>query len=333
MAIESILTQSFTDFELLLIDDGSTDQTSRILHSYAEQDRRIKVLRNDHNQGIPSSRNRGIDAACGDYLAIMDSDDRAHPQRLDRQVAYLNRHADYAAVGSWACWMDAGGDLLWRIRRRPVFPEEIRALLLFRCSLQHSASMVRTDIARRYRYREEYALSEDFDFWVRISRDYSLANLPDPLVCYRIHDSLTSRTRAARMADCQRAVYREQLTALGISFSDEDLARHWALVRLGKQQTVIDADYMEWANAWLLGLQAANRRQRLYPEPAFSHVLGWVWGKASLQFVEPAGWQAWCVFCRSPLWRPALVYACRDLWQGRRLPLAWLSAQYVYRIG
>ncbi len=97
-AIESVLAQSFTDFELLLIDDGSTDGSAEILRSYTT-DPRVRVVRNEQNLGIPQTRNRGIDLARGEYVAMLDSDDWAYPCRLETQVAFLDRHRDVAVVG------------------------------------------------------------------------------------------------------------------------------------------------------------------------------------------------------------------------------------------
>ena len=98
-AIESILAQTFTDFELLVIDDGSTDGSREAIRSY--HDPRIRLMCNETNQGIPKTRNRGIQFARGEYLAFLDSDDWAYPERLAKQVAFLDSHPDYAAVGAW----------------------------------------------------------------------------------------------------------------------------------------------------------------------------------------------------------------------------------------
>lgn len=329
-AIDSILGQTFDDLELIVVDDGSSDGTCAALRASADRDPRVRVLRNERNLGIPASRNLGIDAARGEFLAIMDSDDRAHPRRLEMQIAFLRRRPECAAVGSWASWMDEDGRLLGRIRRRPLAPDDVRAMLLFRCSLQNSSSTVRTEIARQFRYREEFDLSEDFDFWVRISAHHSLANLPEPLVCFRRHLGLTSRTKKERVEACQRAIFREQLNALGIRCGNTDLGHHLALVRLEKLTTPVDPGYAEWARDWLLNLQRANAERDCYPRAAFNRVLGWVWWRVCRDLAGSGNTGAWTSFFSTPLWHHAPAYACHTLWEMRFLPAARRSAAIAF---
>src|SRR5262245_27160007 len=112
-AIESVLTQTFTNFELLVIDDGSTDRSRAIVQSYV--DARIRLFCNDANEGIPKTRNKAIALARGEYIAFVDSDDWVYPERLAKQVAFLDRHGDYVAVGTWTDWMDDTGRSLKRV--------------------------------------------------------------------------------------------------------------------------------------------------------------------------------------------------------------------------
>src|SRR5262245_24449723 len=162
-AIESILAQTFPDFELLVIDDGSADRSREVIRSY--RDPRLHLVCNETNLGIPKTRNRGLQLAQGEYLAFLDSDDWAYPERLAKQVAFLDSRPDYAAVGAWIMWMDEEGRPLGRDRRKPVLPDDIAAQRLFRQGITNSASMARTVVLREYGHREEYDLSEDFDLW------------------------------------------------------------------------------------------------------------------------------------------------------------------------
>lgn len=303
-AIESILAQTFPDFELLVIDDGSTDRSREIIQSY--RDPRLHLVCNETNLGIPKTRNRGLQLAQGEYLAFLDSDDWAYPERLAKQVAFLDSHPDYAAVGAWVAWMDEEGRSLRRIRRKPVLPDEIAAQRLFRQGIENSASMARTVVLREYGHREEYDLSEDFDLWSRIAAQHKLATLPEVLGRCRMHESRTTYEQAHRKKDRRLTIYAAQLHALGVAFTDTDLERHFLLRSMRKQQFTPDSIYLEWAEKWLLQLQEANQHVQNYPEPAFSKVLGRLWLKVCWYASTNVGWSAWRRFWQSPLRRSAL---------------------------
>lgn len=153
-AIESILGQSFSHFEILLVDDGSTDRSVEVLRSY--DDPRLRVVCHEHNLGIPQTRNRGLELAQGEYIALLDSDDIAQPDRLQHQVAFLDRHPDIVQVGGWVRRVDATGRLLKQVKQQPTAPDDIRAQLLFRCSLSNTTIMGRTAVLRAYGYRNSF---------------------------------------------------------------------------------------------------------------------------------------------------------------------------------
>lgn len=303
-AIDSVLAQTFTDFELLVIDDGSTDQSRVVMQSY--HDSRIRFIVNDTNEGIPKTRNKGIQLAQGEYLAFLDSDDWAYPQRFMKQVAFLDSHADYAAVGAWIVWMDEQSRSLRQVKRKPVSSEEIAAERLFRQGIENSASMARTAVLREYGHQEEYDLSEDFDLWARIAAKHRLATLPEVLVRRRLHSGQITREKSLRMKDRRLAIYASQLRSLGITFTDSDLERHLLLRSMRKQKFTPDVAYVEWAEGWLLGLQAANQHSGSYPEPAFSRLLGKLWLKVCWYASVNLGWSAWRRFWSSQLRGDAL---------------------------
>jgi glycosyltransferase involved in cell wall biosynthesis len=303
-AIESILAQSFTDFELLLIDDGSTDGSVEIMGSYT--DPRVRLVCNEGNLGIPKTRNKGIRLARGAYLAVLDSDDYAYPDRLARQVAFLDRHKDYAAVGSWTVAMDEKDQSLRRIKRLPVSPGEVQSRLLFRCCLCHSALMARKAILHEYWYRDQYVVCEDVDLFVRIARKHKLGNLPEVLTCIRGHAGRITREKAQLVKDKNLDIVSAQLTELGVMFTDTDLERHFLLSHMNKLQFIPDREYLEWAGAWLLKLQEANQHALRYPERPFSRVVGGMWLKVCRRASAGLGWTAWKRFWQSPLSTGAL---------------------------
>ena len=298
-AIESILAQTFTDFELLVIDDASSDGSADAVASY--RDERIRLLCNETNLGIPGSRNRGIDEARGEFLAFLDSDDCARPERLARQVAFLRGHREYAAVGSWIEWMNREGKPLGRIKRKAVGAAQIAAERLFRSCLENSAAMARTAILRRYRHREHIKLGSDYDLWARIAAEHKLAALPQVLTYRRQHGGRTTEGRTAEIKAWRLQIFADQLHALGVRYSPSDLERHYELRRMQKLRMRPDRGYLEWAQDWLQRLHAANTHNPRYPEPAFSCVLGIFWLKACWYATPVLGWRAWHRFWASPL--------------------------------
>jgi glycosyltransferase involved in cell wall biosynthesis len=298
-AIESILAQTFSDFEILLVDDGSTDHSVDTIHSYT--DPRIRVVCNEVNLGIPKTRNKGVELARGQYIAMLDSDDRAYPHRLEKQVAFLDSHPDYAQVGSWCRMMDAQGRPLSKIKRQPALPDDVHAQFLFRCAMSNRSIMARTAILQEYGYRNNYPRCQDYELHVRLAKHYKLGNLPECLVYGRIHpQQITGQTPDLGDAKKQEII-SQQLKELGATFSQEDLAPHLTLSRMQKLGFIPDADYLEWAREWLFRLQQANKDSHRYAEPAFSHALSEKWFQACWTARKKIGWAVWKYFFSSSL--------------------------------
>src|SRR5574337_256903 len=304
-AIESVLAQSFADFELLLIDDGSTDNSVGIMRLYTT-DPRVRLVCNEQNLGIPKTRNRGIDLARGEYIAMLDSDDWAYPTRLEKQVAFLDRHRDFAVVGAWTTDIDEKGRSLRRVNILPVLPGELQSRLLFSYCHHHSSIMARTAVLREYRYREQYAVCEDVDLFVRVAKNYKLGNLPNILLCRRVHGSGITREKAQVVKEKHLEIVSAQLAELGVEFTPADLERHFLLLRMDRAQSTPDPTYLEWANAWLLKLQAANQHALRYPERALARVVGEIWFVVCWHAFASMGWSAWKQFWQSPLSKEGL---------------------------
>lgn len=299
-AIDSILAQQFTNFELLLIDDGSTDESLEILQSYAI-DPRVRILCNERNLGIPGTRNKGVALARGEYVAMLDSDDYAYPTRLGRQVEFLDRHPDYALVGTWTAGMNDRGQPLRKLRLLPVSPEEVRARLLFQCCPAQSSIMARTQLLQQYGYHEDYSVSSDYDLWVRLSQRYQLGNLPTVLVRSRMHKNRITREKSDLVQAKCVTIIGSQLTALGVMFTPADAERHFLLLRMTKRQFVPDQDYVEWADDWLQKLQTANQQTHCYAQEVLARQLGQIWFLVCWQAVSTLGWSIWKRFWQSPL--------------------------------
>jgi len=262
-ALESVLSQRYADFELLLIDDGSSDESVEVARSL--RDPRIRIEVHARNQGIPATRNHGLALARGEYLAMADSDDVSHPQRLALQVAWLDLHPEVAALGSWALRTDSSGARVEAPLLRPTAPRELAGRVLFASVMKSPTVVARTAVLREYAYREELALGSDVDLWARISARHALANLPRFLVRYRA-GGISHRDGAPRLA-MRRLAIEPLLAELGVPFASADLDRHAQLRNLRGFRP--DAEFVAWCESWLGRLVDANARVRRYPEPEF----------------------------------------------------------------
>lgn len=192
-AVESILKQTFTDFEFIAVDDGSTDKTLSILQKYASQDPRLKVVQIPHG-GIVDAANAGLDAARAPLIARADADDIATPERFAKQVQYMAEHPEVVCLGSRMWLMEPYGSIIDQ-SHHPLTHEEIDRELLRGSgwAMPQPVAMLRKDaITKVGGYRKEYLWSEDLDLFLRMAEVGRLANLPDLLVKYRSHAGSTN---------------------------------------------------------------------------------------------------------------------------------------------
>jgi glycosyltransferase involved in cell wall biosynthesis len=224
-ALESILAQSFRDFELLVIDDGSTDATPEILRSNG--DPRLRVITHLQNIGLVPALNRGLELARGEFVARQDHDDISLPGRLQKQVRHLQAHPDCALVGTEAVQTDERGRRMYRLLR-PHGAEAIRWYLCFDNAFIHSSVMFRRKVVRDEfgGYAPSFH-SEDYALWSRIARTRETANLPEPLLLYREHGSSVTGSMspedAAAFDAATTAIRLENLRLLfGESAREED---------------------------------------------------------------------------------------------------------------
>lgn len=194
-AIDSILAQTFTDFELLIVDDASTDRSREVVQRY--RDPRLRLLVNDRNLGLGASLNRGLATIRSEYVARLDGNDLSFPQRLERQVAFLDAHPEVAVAGAQAMLIDVRGKAKGELRR-PVTELGLRWMRIFGSPLIHSSAMFRRAVVcdELGGYDDRHRFGEDFDLWCRVAKAHAIANLPETLVAYRIDPrSLTGAPR------------------------------------------------------------------------------------------------------------------------------------------
>lgn len=187
-AIDSILAQTFSDFELIMIDDGSTDDSLKILDDYVLKDSRVRVVVRE-NRGLATTLNDAIDMAQGAWIARMDQDDIALPHRFARQLEWLDKTgADI--VGSW---VQRFGTADRRVVRLHQTDEAIKMEMLFCSPFAHPAVMMRSELVRKLRYDRAWEKAEDYDLWVRAAEaGWKMVNVPEVLLMYRMHTAQIS---------------------------------------------------------------------------------------------------------------------------------------------
>lgn len=208
MAIESILNQTFRDFELIVIDDASTDGSAAVLDDL--HDPRIVRISFEENQGIVNALNSALKKVRGQYIARMDADDIAHPSRFEEQVDYLDRHPNTVVVGSW---IQGVGDVRRQyIHRYPVDNDEIKSCLMFENPFAHPSVMIRRTVLEKLTgpYSPDFPYVEDWELWTRLIRFGEGANIPRPLLQYRIHAKSSSK----RFGQIQGASKRKLLQGI-----------------------------------------------------------------------------------------------------------------------
>src|SRR6185312_12601558 len=220
-AIDSVLDQSVGDFELIITDDGSTDDTVKIVRQYAERDPRIRFDQ-QANAGTTRTLNRQITLARGEFLARMDADDISLPQRFEKQLAFLRERPDYVLVGCQALLIDPDGRIICPKRGTPAEHEEIDKLLLgLQWPLVHPAVLMRIDAVRRLKgYDEQHPVSQDHDLFLRLAEIGKLANLPDILLHYRQHFHSTVFTKSADHRHHLVEICRKAYVRRGLPLSD-----------------------------------------------------------------------------------------------------------------
>jgi glycosyltransferase involved in cell wall biosynthesis len=198
-AIESILNQTFSDFEFLIINDGSTDNSVKIIESF--EDSRIRLINNEKNLKLIASLNKGVSLAKGKYIARMDCDDISMPDRLEKEVKYLESNQEYGLVGTWYTVIDGEGVEKYN-RSYPSNNELIKLFLSLNCPLAHGSIMGKTELFKQNAYgsKEHYAV-EDYELWVRMAKTTKIHNIPEYLFKYRIYGESFSDSKTQLMYD------------------------------------------------------------------------------------------------------------------------------------
>lgn len=218
--IDSILAQTYYQWEMIIIDDASTDSTWDVISKY--HDARIKKIRNTENEGLTKNLNKGIACAKGEYIARIDGDDIAYPNRLEVQVNYMETHPDIALSG---CWMKIFGEKT-DIAQSNLDEEKMNINLIMNTVMFHPTFMIRKSILDKYgiRYNENLKYAQDYELEYQLSKYGKLSNISDVLVKYRIHNGQVSIEKYQEQMKCANIVRKEVLSDINIQLSDSDFA-------------------------------------------------------------------------------------------------------------
>lgn len=212
-AIESILAQSYSDFEFIIISDGSTDKSYNVIKKFAAKDKRISIINRAANKGLIASLNEGLDAARGNFIARQDADDISLPERLHLQVEYLQNHPEIGLLGTNIAVINEKGDKVSRKIANVNFlttPDDLKLAEVFSNQFAHGSIMVRASLVKKLRYDNAFKHAEDFELWSRISRQSQVANLKEPLYLWRLHQSGVTSANSNQMTNQALVIARRE---------------------------------------------------------------------------------------------------------------------------
>lgn len=276
-AIDSILRQTFADFTFLIINDGSSDQSAEILSSY--RDKRLTVVHNPGNMGLTATLNRGLQMIPAGYVARMDADDIALPNRLEKLYGYMHAHPEVGACGS-AIRHFGARNLIWT---PPLTHEEVRVRLLWDNALAHPSVILRREFLQQHDiwYRKEYAHCEDYRLWTECVRKFQVNNLPDVLLDYRVHPGQVSCVhRDEQTQSLCRVMLSYLASELGIPC---DTSLEHPHVMLSRCYRLVEPQALQKVGDWADDLLRTNQNQQVFDPQIFNRQLGKRWFRFCLR--------------------------------------------------
>lgn len=296
-AVQSLLSQSYTDFELIIVDDASTDGSFDVVKSL--KDNRIKILTNDRNHGIVFSRNRGLIDAVGRFIAPFDSDDIALPDKFMKQIRFLKDHPEYGMLGSWIRMIDEKGNLLKKGWSLKASPEQIPSQLLFRNYFAQLSVVIRREAIPQGGYVEGYNMAEDYRMWIEVARNFKVWNYPEYLVYYRIHPGSVTDGNTERLNQYESKVFEYSFKFLDIQIDQN----HASLLHLiNNDDNILEIGKLKQIEEFLLLILNKNAIRRVYDQDQLIKVVLNRWIKACY---KSRGMNVKTVnqFLTSPLWK------------------------------
>ncbi len=275
-AVESILNQTYSNFEFIIVDDFSDDNSVEIIQSY--NDPRITVLKNNENMGITKSLNRAMKAAKGEFVARMDADDISLPERFEKQVEYMKQNPSVVVCGTWVELFGSGAEALKEKYSKKVLSEKdlFRIQLLFgnHNNIIHPTAMFRHSSLseNNITYNEKYVYAQDYRMWAECSKYGECQNLNEVLVKYRMHNKAVSTDKKAVQTECAKNIMAEQLSWLGLKLPDDWENIHWGLLTGRKP-------YDLKIKAWIERIIEHNKIYKVYNQVKLEKTLWNKWAE------------------------------------------------------
>jgi glycosyltransferase involved in cell wall biosynthesis len=236
-AVDSVLNQTFTDFDLLILNDNSSDTTASILEDYAKKDDRVVVVTKTSNEGPANLRNEGIEKANTPLIALLDADDIALPTRFEKQIQVLEADNELALCGTW---FTIFGDKKEKVIKHAVEHDDLKVQFLHSCGLGNSTVMFKKSAIKDLRFEHEYVPAEDYGLWSEFIANSKFYNIPESLVRYRWHPGNISQTKEENLRIAEVAIKKRQLTRLGIDQYSEKAIYFVNAVCLKRKQNTED---------------------------------------------------------------------------------------------
>jgi len=292
-AIESVLNQSYHDFEFIIIDDGSDDESKKIISSYP--DNRIRFVVNEKNIGLARSLNKGIKLSKGKYIMRMDGDDVSLPYRIESLVSFLENNPQIGLCGSWVKSFGTRKNQVWKY---PRHHSEIKSRLIFDPPFAHPAIMFRKEVLdqNQLQYDESLNTAQDYDLWTRMVDLTQTANLDKVLLKYRIHgQSVTMKTNHQALDSLN--IRAKQISHLKLIPSTEEIQLH---EKISRWDFSFDNQTIWKVSEWLVKLRKANVKIGYFPDPAFTRVISERWFLA-YKSIKELNFKNWLEFWQSSL--------------------------------
>ncbi len=217
-AIESVLDQTFSNFEFIILNDGSTDRSYKIICEYANKDNRIIVLNNERNTGIAKARTKCVKHAKGKYIATVDADDISEPMRFKKQYDYLEKYKNCGVVGGFLEIFDSETGETIGFRKYYEDDSRLRKKIFFYSPIANPASMIRKEVYDNIGYYDpEYPPADDVDFWFRLGKKYKFANIQEVLVKYRVHRNSATVKNINHVKDLTIKIRKKYMKGYGYS--------------------------------------------------------------------------------------------------------------------